>query len=114
MGRAPEPGVHATHRGPHDEPRVVYAEPVHQEAKLRFDHVDVTVTGKLRVHPVARLARFAVADSIRQDDEKLRGIERLARAEKFAREFWPDELRAAARRPVRDQHRISHDAFLIL
>ena len=47
-------------------------------------------------------------------DEKLRGIERLARAEKFAGEFRPDELRAAAGGSVGDEDRVAHDAFLVL
>jgi hypothetical protein len=36
------------------------------------------------VQTIARLARFAVTNSIRQDDKKFRGIERLTIAEKFA------------------------------
>ena len=114
MRFAPEPGVHSAHRCSHDEPRVVHAQPVGQQSKLRLDHVDVAVARKLRVHAVARLARFSVPDSVRQHDEKFRGIERLTRAEKFAREFRPDKLRAASGGSVRDQHRVPNDAFLVL
>src|SRR5437763_14358917 len=96
MGFAPEPGVHSTHRRSHDEPRVVHAEPVGEQTILRLDHVHVAVVRKLRVHAVAWLARFAVADAIRLDDEELHRAERLARAEKFAGKFRPDELPAAA------------------
>ena len=38
-----------------------------------------------------------MSNAIRQDDEKLRGIEKLARAEKFASELGSEELRATAR-----------------
>src|SRR4051812_42916824 len=96
MRFAPEPGVHSTHRRSHDEPRVVHAEPVSEQTILRLDHVHVAVARKLRVQAVAWLARFAVADAIRHDDEKFRGIERLARAEKFTGKFRADELSAAA------------------
>ena len=44
---------------------------------------------KLRVQAVARLARFSVADPIRQHDEKLRRIKRLTRTKKFAGKFRP-------------------------
>ena len=77
MQLAPEPGVHSAHRRSHHQSRVVDAEPFGEQAILRFHHVDITVMGKLRVEPVARLARFAVANSIGQDDEKLRRIQRL-------------------------------------
>ncbi len=114
MRFTPKPRVHSAHRCPHHEPRMVHSQAVGQQSKLRLDHVDVAVTRKLRVHSVARLARFPVPDSVREHDEKFRGIKRLTRAKKFAREFRPDELRAAAGRPMRDQHRVAHGALLIL
>src|SRR5207248_1140903 len=65
MQLAPEPGVHSAHRGAHHEPRVIYAEPFREQAVLCFDHVEVTVAWKFRVHAVAWLGRFAVTDSVR-------------------------------------------------
>ena len=93
---------------------MVYAQTIGQQSKLRLHHVDVAVARKLRVHSVAWLARFSVPDSIREHDEKFRGIERLTRAEKFSREFRPDELRATAGGSMRDEDRVPHDALLIL
>src|SRR5437016_6443227 len=59
---------------------------------------------KFRAQTIARLARFAVTNSIRQDDEEFRGIERLTIAEKFAGKFRANELRAASSRSMHDQH----------
>src|SRR6266481_9575670 len=75
---------------------MIHAESVGQQSILRLHHVDVTVTRKLRMQSVARLARFAVADSIGEHNEKFCRIERLIFSEKFAREFRPNKLRAAA------------------
>jgi hypothetical protein len=65
------------------------------------------------VHAVARLARFAVTDSVRQHNEKLRRIERLARTEKFTGEFRANKLRAAAGCSVHDENCISRFALSI-
>ena len=46
--------------------------------------------------------------------KNLVGIERLVLPEKFAGKFRPDKLRAAARRPVRDQNGVAHIPFRIL
>ena len=53
---------------------------------LGLDHVDVAVARELRAQPVARLARLAVADVVGQDDEVLRGVERLPGPEQLAGE----------------------------
>ena len=53
---------------------------------LRAHHVVVGVLRKPRVQAVARLARLAVADAVRQDDEISRGVEQLARPEQLAAE----------------------------
>src|SRR5712692_5130324 len=84
-----------------------------QQSILRFHHVDVTVARKLRVQSIARLARFAVADSIREHDEKSRGVEQLVLSEKFAGEFRPNKLRAAAGGPVDDQNGITRFAPIV-
>ena len=56
------------------------------------------------MQPVARLARFAVADSVRQHDEKFRRIKWLIFTEQFAGKFRANKLRAAAGCPVHDEH----------
>src|SRR5882724_4972098 len=45
-----------------------------------------------------------MTDSIRQDDEKFGGIERLTAAEKLAGKLRTNKLRAASSRSVHDQH----------
>ena len=52
------------------------------------------------MNAVARVARFAVADSIRRRNEKFRRIERLIFPKKFACEFRPGKLCAAAGSPA--------------
>ena len=52
------------------------------------------------MNAVARFARFAVVDSIRQHNEKFHRIERLIFPKKFACEFRPDKLCTAAGSPA--------------
>ena len=59
----------------------------------RLDHVDVAVAREPCAQAVARLARVAVADVVRQDDVVLRGVEQLAWAEQLAGEAVAEELR---------------------
>src|SRR6266550_1586102 len=66
------------------------------------------------MHPIARFVRFAVADPVRQHDEKLGLIEWLIFPEKFTAKFWPNKLRAAARRPVHDQYGVARLALRVL
>ena len=53
----------------------------------------------------------AVADPVRQDDEKLRSIERLIFSKQLAGKFGANKLRAAAGRPVHDQNGICRFAL---
>lgn len=53
---------------------------------------------------VTRFRRFAVADTVGQDNEELLRGERLGLAEKFAGKFRPNELPAAAGRSVHDEN----------
>src|ERR1700693_6136224 len=113
MRFAPEPAMHSAHRSAHHQARVIDAESVSEQSILRVDHIEVAVTRKFRVHSVARLARFAVTDSVREHDEKFRNIERLIFAEKFTGEFWSNELRTAPGRPVHDENRVGRLAVRI-
>ena len=65
---------------------MVDAESLRHEPMLGFHHVGVSVVWKLRVQAVARLARLAVADIVREDDEELRDVERLAGSEQLTGE----------------------------
>ena len=58
------------------------------------------------MEPVAGLARTAVADPVGKDEVIAARVQRLALAEQFARELGPEEARAAAGRPVKDEDRV--------
>ena len=62
---------------------------------------------------VARLARLPVPDAVRQNDEIAPRIEQLAVAEQRAREFGPNELRAASTRSMQDQDRVTHNPLRV-
>ncbi len=85
---------------------MINAEAFGEQAVLRFNHIEIAVARKPRVHSVTRLARFPVAYAIRQDDEKFRRVQRLIFPEQFAGKFRPNKLRAATGRPVHDENRI--------
>ena len=114
MRFAPKPGVHPAHGCSHHHPRVIHAEAVGQQLILRFHHVGITVARKFRVQSIARLTRFAVANSIRQHDEIFRRVERLIFTEKFAGKFRSNELRAATGRSVHDQHGVREFALDVI
>src|SRR6266487_3241249 len=90
------------------------AQSIGHQAILRFHHVDVSVAREFRVHAVAWLARFTVPDCVRQNDEKLRRIERLVLPEKLIRKFRSrDKLCAAAGGTVHDQYGICRFALRV-
>jgi len=65
----------------HHQAQMLDVELVSDGAVLRADHVNVSIAGEVGVETVAGLARFSVADAVRDDDEvlvesrKLAGIE---------------------------------------
>ena len=63
------------------------------------------------MHAIAGLARLSVADSIRQNDEKLCRVECLAGPEKLASKFRANELCAAASGTMHDEHGIARFAL---
>src|SRR5438034_11683784 len=93
---------------------MIHAKRLCEQPILRFHHVAVTVMWEFSMHAVARFARFAVADSVRQYDKKLRRIEWLNFPEKFVRKFRAEKLRAAASGPVHNENRIRGLALRIL
>src|SRR5262249_37832036 len=68
---------------------------------------------ELRVQPLARPARLASADAVREDDEMRRGVERLPSLKQLATEVAREESAAVAGGAVQDEHRVSHDAARI-
>ena len=77
---------------------------------LQRHHIRVAVARELHAQAVARLARLAVADVVRQDDEVPLGVERLPLAEQPAAVGVAEESTAAAAGAVQDQHAVPHDA----
>ncbi len=113
MRFAPEPGVHSTHRRSHHQSRVIYTESVGQQSVLGFPHVGVAVAREFCVQTVARLARFAVPDSVREHDKKFGRIERLIFSEQLAGEFGSNKLRATAGGSVHDENGIRDVSFRV-
>ena len=113
MQFAPQPGMHSAHRRSHHQSRVIYAKAFGEQSVIRLHHVEVTVTREFRAHAVARFARFAMTDPVRQHDEKFRRVEWLIFSKKLAGKFRANKLRAAAGCPVHDQNRIGRFALRI-
>src|SRR5262245_15977164 len=105
--------MHATHRGPHDEPQMVYAETFRQQAMLCLNHVQIAITRKPGAQPITRLARLAMPNSIRENDKVAFGIEKSAGAKQLTGKFRADELRTAATRTVHDEHRVTDNTLRI-
>ena len=89
---------------------MVHLQSVGEQRVLRADHVVVGVLRKPRAKAVARLARLAVTDAVRQDDEVARGVEQLPGSEQLAAERAREEAFARPARAVENQHRVAHDA----
>src|SRR3954451_7708499 len=96
MSLAPDEDVHAAHRGAHDQPEVTDAEPLHEHAALRLDHVVIIIFWKTHPESVGRLRRFAVSDIVRKDDEGAANVERLAGTVELVGELRPEKLLAVA------------------
>ena len=77
---------------------------------FRVDDVAIAVVREFSAQPVARLARSAAADPVRQDNEVFGGIERLARAEQFVAERRPQPVGADAARAVEQEHPVDDAA----
>ena len=92
---------------------MIHRESVGEQTVIRFNHVEIAVARKFCVHAVTGLARFAVADPVRQHDEKFRSIQRLTSTKKFTGKFRSNKLRAAAGRSVHDQNCIGRFALRI-
>jgi hypothetical protein len=58
---------------------MVYAQRFGQQPMGGSDHVIVAIVRKVAFQAVARLARSAAADAVRQNDEVAFGVERSAR-----------------------------------
>ena len=85
-----------------------------EQLLLQIHHVEIAVVRKAGAQSVARFAGLAVAHIVRQDQEILRCIERLAGAEELGMEVVAfEESVARAAGAVQDQHGVRNDARAI-
>ncbi len=61
---------------------------------LRGNHVVIIVLREVRVHPVAGLGRFPVANAVGQNNKVAIGVQQLAGTKQLAGKLWPQELLA--------------------
>src|SRR5689334_20216027 len=106
--------MHAAHRSAQDESQMVHAEPLREQAVVRGDHVVVIVLWETRVQAVAGLRGFSVADAVGKNDVVTRGVQKLARAEKFTRKNGREELMPGATGAVQDQNRVGDASLRVL
>ena len=104
---APDPGQHPAHRVAHDEAQMVDAEMVLHQIVLGRHHVVVVVFRERRPQAVGRLAAAAGSDRVGDDDEVLRGVERLTRPVQRAGEALGEHALRAAGRAMQHQHRLA-------
>ena len=86
------------------------AEAFVEQPVLSFDLVVIVVFGKPHPEPVGRLGRAPVADRVRQDDEVLGSVERLAGAEQPPGEFLRQQPVAGAAGAVQNDARARRSA----
>src|SRR5258708_2223661 len=66
-----------------------------------------------RVEALAGPAGLAVADVVRQNEVKPGGIEKLAFAKEFAREFGPEKIAAVAGCAMENENSVLNDSVLV-
>jgi hypothetical protein len=98
--------VHAAHGGSERQSKAVYSQALGQEPTLGFDHVGISIFGKLGPQPVAGLGRGSVPQIIGHDDEIARDIEWLTWPEQLIGELWNQELGTRAPSTMQQEHGI--------
>jgi len=110
----PHPAVHRAHRRAHYETQVRQSKPFRHQEVLQRHHVGVSILREPHAKPVARLARLAVSEVVRQNDEVLLRVEQLALAEQPAGIALREKGAAGAARSVQDQDGVADHAVGIL
>src|SRR5690348_14261117 len=110
---APDPGMHAPHRGAHYEPGVIDTKAAGQQSEFGGHHVRIPVAREMGMQPIARLTGFTVPDAIGNHYEKLRRIERLAGTEQLTCKSRLQKAVAAAPGTMVDEHGVAHHALCI-
>src|SRR6516164_10386884 len=70
---------------------------------LRAHHVVVRIFREPRVQPVARLARLAMSDAVRQHDEVTVGVEQLTSSEELPSKCLAEKARTASAGAMEDE-----------
>ena len=110
MDLAPDEGMHTPHGGSHDQTKVLHAQSLDEKAALSLNHVVIGVFREGRAKPVRRLRRPAMPDTVRQDDEVTRHVQRLSRPEQLIGELGPQKLGPGSARAMQHQDRIGDSA----
>src|ERR1700685_371157 len=84
-----------------------------QQSVLRAHHVLIVVLREVSMQAVARLARGAVPDGVREDDVVARRIEQLSLAEQHPGEPRREKAAARAAGTVEEQHGVRYTAMLV-
>lgn len=79
---------------------MTYSQSFRHEKMLRRDHVAVSISGKLLLQSVARFARLAMADRVRQNDEVFFDVKGTARSEERIRHLGLEKLFSTPGRAV--------------
>src|SRR5579859_1461781 len=77
---------------------------------LRLEHVRIAVVRESHVESIARFGGISMPDAVRQNNEVLRWIQKLAAIEKLTGKLIVEKLLAGASRAVQDQDGILHFA----
>src|ERR1700694_2715197 len=98
--------MHTTHRCPQDQPKMVHSQSLFDQLVLQRDHICVVILRKVRMHAIARLTRFSVANIVRNDEEVLARIKQLSRLEEHVGKYRTQELAPAAAGAVKDENSV--------
>jgi hypothetical protein len=87
-----------------DEAQMTYSQSFRHEKMLARDHVAISISRKILLQSVARFARVAMADRVRQNDEVFFDIEGTPTSEQRIRHLGLVKLYSAPGRAVQQKH----------
>src|ERR1700676_4452770 len=102
--------MHAAHRCPQYQPKMIHSQPFFDQLVLQRDHVRIVILRKVRMHAIARLTRFPIAYIVRNDEEVLARIKQLSRLEEHVGKYRTEELAATAAGAVQDENSVRRPA----
>src|ERR1700686_968948 len=93
---------------------MVYTQSLLNQFVLQRDHVGIVILWKVRMHAIARLARFSMANIVWDDQVILAGIEQLSRLEEHVSKYRTQELAAGSAGAMKGENSIRRAAAGIL